>query len=52
MEDMSRALGVSLSKIENWYKHNRRSLAKKGVFTLKVTFFPRFIKHVLDEKIF
>lgn len=36
MIDMSKNLGVSLSKIENWYKHNRRALAKKGVFTLKV----------------
>ena len=35
MVDMSKNLGVSLSKIENWYKHNRRALAKKGVFTLK-----------------
>jgi len=35
MVEMSKSLGVSLSKIENWYKHNRRSLAKKGAFTLK-----------------
>jgi hypothetical protein len=32
---MAAKLVVSLSKIENWYKHNRRSLAKKGRFSLK-----------------
>lgn len=39
MEEMvaiSKKLSVGLSKIENWYKHNRRSLAKRGFFTLKV----------------
>lgn len=36
MIEMAKTLEVNLSKIENWYKHNRRSLAKKGAFTLKV----------------
>jgi hypothetical protein len=35
MIEIAKKLCVTLSKIENWYKHNRRSLAKKGVFTLK-----------------
>lgn len=35
MRVLAKKLSVSLSKIENWYKHNRRSLAKKGCFVLK-----------------
>jgi hypothetical protein len=35
MIEFAKKLGVSFSKIENWYKHNRRSLAKKGCFELK-----------------
>lgn len=44
MKEISLRLNVSLSKIENWYKHNRRSLAKKGFFVLKVKrYFPNHI---------
>lgn len=35
MAEIAAKLGSSLSKIENWYKHNRRSLAKRGLFELK-----------------
>jgi hypothetical protein len=35
MLEFAKKLGVSFSKIENWYKHNRRSLAKRGCFELK-----------------
>jgi hypothetical protein len=35
MKVMARDLGVNLLKIENWYKHHRRSLAKKGNFDIK-----------------
>lgn len=38
MMEMARKLNYSLSKIENWYKHNRRALAKKGLLELKVNF--------------
>jgi len=33
---MAEKLGVNLPKIENWFKHHRRSLAKKGQFSIKV----------------
>ena len=36
MVELAKKLTVGISKIENWYKHKRRSLAKKGLFTLKV----------------
>ena len=36
MIELSKKLDVNLSKVENWYKHKRRSLAKKGLFKLKV----------------
>jgi len=35
MKDTAEDLGVGLSKVENWYKHHRRSLAKKGQFDIK-----------------
>jgi len=35
MKDMAGQMGVNLSKIENWYKHNRRMLSKNGSFYLK-----------------
>lgn len=38
MKEMADQMGVNLSKIENWYKHNRRMLSKNGSFYLKVTF--------------
>jgi len=37
MQEMAQNLGVNLAKIENWFKHHRRSLAKKGQFQIKVT---------------
>jgi len=37
MKEMADQFGVNLSKIENWYKHHRRSLAKKGELDIKVT---------------
>jgi NADH:ubiquinone oxidoreductase subunit E len=36
MQRIADAFGVSLSKIENWYKHQRRSLAKKGELIIPV----------------
>jgi len=36
MQEIADRFGVSLSKIENWYKHHRRSLAKKGQLDLNV----------------
>jgi hypothetical protein len=35
MMQLAKNLNASLSKIENWYKHKRRSLAKRGLFKLK-----------------
>jgi len=39
MQNMADKLGVNISKIENWFKHHRRSLAKKGQFDIKVSLF-------------
>jgi len=52
MKTMADQFGVNLSKIENWYKHHRRSLAKKGELDIKVCeeVFP-IIKPFLDQKI-
>ena len=36
MKEMANKMDVNLSKIENWYKHNRRMLSKNGSFYLKV----------------
>jgi len=36
MKMMAEQFGVELIKIENWYKHHRRSLAKRGEFDIKV----------------
>jgi len=32
---MANGFGVGVPKIENWYKHHRRSLAKRGQFDIK-----------------
>jgi len=35
MKTMAGDFGVGLLKVENWYKHHRRSLAKRGQFDIK-----------------
>jgi len=35
MQKMAEQFKVRLSKIENWYKHRRRMLAKRGLFDIK-----------------
>eukprot|EP01017_Pseudomicrothorax_dubius_P006295 TRINITY_DN11769_c0_g1_i5.p1 TRINITY_DN11769_c0_g1~~TRINITY_DN11769_c0_g1_i5.p1 ORF type:complete len:644 (-),score=85.87 TRINITY_DN11769_c0_g1_i5:138-2069(-) len=35
MVDISDKLSAPVAKVENWYKHNRRSLSKRGLFRLK-----------------
>lgn len=36
MKAMAIQLGSTFSKIENWFKHHRRALSKRGHFVLKV----------------
>ena len=37
MMEIANKLGSTFSKIENWYKHTRRAMARKNLLSLKVT---------------
>jgi len=50
MQKTADAFGVNLSKIENWYKHQRRSLAKKGELIIKVSLFDSFLLNILNRQ--
>lgn len=49
MKEIADKMGVNLSKIENWYKHNRRMLSKNGSFYLKVMRLGQIIINIIKS---